>query len=88
MGSPLSFVIADLVMRKLKIRALFLIRLSFYYRFVDDILLAAPASSINSILDIFNSQYPRLQFTVKVGGDRLNFLDVTVIKDKELIKFN
>ena len=88
MDSPLSPVIADLIMQKLEVRALSLIRLPFYYRFVDDILLAAPASSVKSILDIFTSQYPRLQFTVKVGGDRLNFLDVTVIKDKELIKFN
>ena len=63
MGFPLSTVIADLVMRKLEVRTLSLIRfpLPFYYRFVDDILLA-PASSVRSILDIFNSQHPRLQF--------------------------
>jgi len=50
MSSPLSPVIANLVMRKLEVKALFFIRfpLPFYYRFVDDILLAAPASSVNS----------------------------------------
>ena len=64
MDSPLSPVIANLVMRKLEVRALSLIRfpLPFYNRFVDDILLAAPASSVGSILDIFYSQHPRLQF--------------------------
>ena len=89
MGSLLSPVIADLVMRKLEIRALSLIRfpLPFYYRFVYDILLA-PASSVRSILDIFNSQHSRLQFIMEVGSNRLNFLDVTVIRDNELIEFN
>ena len=68
MGSLSSLIIADLVVRKLEVRALSLIRFSlpFYYRFVDDILLAEPASSINSILDIFNSQHSRLQFTMEV----------------------
>ena len=36
-------------------------------------LLAAPASSISFILDIFNSQHSRLQFTMEVGDDKLNF---------------
>jgi len=89
-SSPyLSSVIADLVMRKLEVGALSLIRLPFYYRFVNDILLAAPASSVSSIVDIFNSQHPRLQITMEVWWyDRLNFLDVTVIRDNELIEFN
>ena len=66
-SSPyLSSVIADLVMRKLEVGALSLIRLPFYYRFVNDILLAAPASSVSSIVDIFNSQHPRLQITMEV----------------------
>jgi len=48
MDSPLSPVIADLFMRKLEVRALSLIRflLPFYYRFIDAILLAIPASSL------------------------------------------
>ena len=66
-SSPyLSSVIADLVMRKLEVGALSLIRLPFYSRFVNDILLAAPASSVSSIVDIFNSQHPRLQITMEV----------------------
>ncbi|XP_018313144.1 uncharacterized protein [Mycetomoellerius zeteki] len=72
MGSPLSPVIADLVMRK----------------YVDDIIMAAPDSSVSSSLDIFNSQHPRFKFTMEVGGDRLNFLDVTVIRDDELTEFD
>jgi len=45
-------------------------------------------SSVSIIFNIFNSQHPRLQFTMEVGDDRLNFLDVTVIRDNELIEFN
>ena len=42
--------------------------------------MAAPDSSVGSeVLDIFNSQHPRLQFTVEVGDDRLNFLNVIEI---------
>ena len=51
-------------------------------------LLAAPASLFSFILDIFNFQHFRLQFTMEVGDDKLNFLDVTVIRDNELIQFN
>ncbi|KYM98813.1 hypothetical protein ALC62_10460, partial [Cyphomyrmex costatus] len=78
------------IMRKLEDRALSLInfQMSFYYRYVDDIILAAPVSLVNHIIDIFNSQHPRLQFTMEVGGDRLNFLDVTVIRNNELIEFD
>ncbi|KYN18102.1 hypothetical protein ALC57_09610 [Trachymyrmex cornetzi] len=29
---------------------------------------------------MFNSFHPRLQFTLKIGGDRIDFLDITIIK--------
>ncbi|XP_018310412.1 uncharacterized protein [Mycetomoellerius zeteki] len=89
MGFPLSPVIADLVMQRLESRALSSIRfpLPFYYRYVDDIIMA-PDYSVSSILEIFNSQHPRLQFTMEVGSDRLNFLDVVMIRDNETIEFD
>jgi len=33
------------------------------------------------------SHYARLQFTLKIGGDRLNFLDVTMINDNDILEF-
>jgi len=39
-------------------------RLFFYFRYVDDILFAAP-DSLTGISEIFNSFYERLQFTLK-----------------------
>jgi len=46
--------------------------------------LAAPPDSINDILNTFNSFYSRLQFTLEIGGDKLNFLNVTIVKSKNL----
>ncbi|XP_018405650.1 PREDICTED: uncharacterized protein LOC108782002, partial [Cyphomyrmex costatus] len=88
MGSPLSPIVADLVMRRLESLALlsFNRELPFYYRYVDDVCLAVDVSDINLLLRNFNEFHPRLQFTVEIGGDRLEFLDVSMIKrDNRLI---
>ena len=46
----------------------------FYYRYVDDIVLALLSEYIDDTL--FNFLQTRLQFTMEVGNDnRLNFLD-------------
>ncbi|XP_011705916.1 PREDICTED: uncharacterized protein LOC105461126 [Wasmannia auropunctata] len=78
-GSSSSPVIAELVMRDLENKALGAINLElpFYYRYVDDIILAAPSTCISKILDVFNSLHPRLQFTVEYENNRsLSFLDL------------
>jgi len=43
---------------------------------VYDIALAVPSYKSNESLSTFNS-FPRMQFTIEIGGDKLNFLDVT-----------
>jgi len=52
MGSPLSPIIADVVMRDLEIYCLNKInyKLTFYYRYVDDIVLASPSDKIDLII--------------------------------------
>jgi len=67
MGSPLSPIISDLVMRDLEERALEALGFSppFYSRYC----------------------HPRLQFTAEIG-ELLNFLDVTIIKNKNYLEFN
>ena len=79
MGSPLSPVIADLVMRRLETVSLMSLDLKvvFYFRYVDDICTAV-SSKTDLLLEQFNLFHPRLQFTSEVGGDEINFLDVTV----------
>jgi hypothetical protein len=90
MGSPLSPIVADIVMQDLEnsVLQLFTFMLPFYCRYVDDIAMAVPRNSIDLTLQAFNSYHPRLQFTVEVGGDKLNFLDVTLIKGNNGLEFD
>jgi len=89
MGSPLSPIIADLVLQDLEMNAIrkLPLHLPLYYRYVDDILLAAPIDRLDSILEVFNSYHERLQFTLEIGvNHRINFLDVTIIlKDQKIL---
>ncbi|EFN71402.1 hypothetical protein EAG_10236, partial [Camponotus floridanus] len=63
--------------------------ITFYFRYVDDVVLAAPSSMLSTILDTFNSFHTRLQFTMEKGADNhLNFLDVTIILENGRIHFN
>ncbi|KYQ46149.1 Histone-lysine N-methyltransferase SETMAR [Trachymyrmex zeteki] len=84
--SPLFLVIADLVMRKLE-RTLSLIRfpLLFYYRYVDDIIMAAPDSSVISILDIFNSQHPRLQFIMEILNISNRLKNIIMVSNRKSV---
>jgi len=61
MGSPLSPVIADVVLQDLEEKALKKINLNilFYFCYVDDVILVAP-SETSMILDTFNSFHNRL----------------------------
>jgi len=90
MGSPLSPIIADLVMRDLEEKALATLGCSvpFYSRYVDDIAMAVPLDKVNDVLMTFNNFHTRLQFTLEIGGDMLNFLDVTIIKNNNSIIYN
>jgi len=68
MGSPLSPILADLVMQDLEMYALekLDIEILFYYRYVDDIALAVPRYQSNEFLSLFNSFHPRMQFTIEI----------------------
>jgi len=90
MGSPLSPMVADLIMQSLELQTINNLSFVpiFYFRYVDDIALAAPSSYLNNLLTKFNSFHPRLKFTLEVGGDVLNFLDLTLIKKEGRLIFN
>jgi len=91
MGSPLSPIIADMVLRDLETKAIEKLpfELPLYRRYVDDILLAASLDQFNIILDTFNSFHVRLQFTLEISiNNRINFLDVTIILDDQKISFD
>ena len=69
MESPLSPIVADMIMQDLEEIAIgrLLIWLLFYFWWLGDIILAAPSESINNTLKIFNSLHIRSQFTMEIG---------------------
>lgn len=77
MEPPLSPIITDVVMQDLEKNVLNLLncKLLIYFRYVDDILLAAPSEQINNIFELFNNYYDRLKFTIEYENDKsLNLL--------------
>jgi len=90
MGSPLSPIIANIVMDDLESRALnkLNINIPFYYRYVDDIAMAVSCHKSQAVLDTFNSLHPKLQFTMENDGKKLNFLDVTIINNNGVLDFD
>lgn len=82
MGSPLSPIVADLVLQDIENKALHKVssKITFYYRYVDDIFLATESDMIDHIVDTFNSFHERLQFTYEIENERrLRFLDLEFI---------
>jgi len=90
MGSPLSPIVADLIMQELESHTLKNLSFipPFYTRYVDDIALAAPFTQLNDLLNKFNSFHPRLNFTIEVGGSSLNFLEVSMINKNGHLTFD
>ena len=81
MGSPLSPVIADIVLQDVEERGIAGLgfTLPIYLRYVDDILLAAPSYQHSIILQTFNLLHERLHFTLeKSKNNQINYLDVSI----------
>jgi len=89
MNSPVSPIIANIVMEDIEKRAHnnLMFEMLFYYRYVDDIALAVPRDK-SKILDLYNSIHPRLQLTLEIRGKSLNFLDVTIINNNNILQFD
>jgi len=87
MGSPVSPIIANIVVEKIEKRALniLMFEMPFYYRYVDDIALAVPHDKPKEVLDLFNLIHSRLQFILEIDGKSLNFLDVTIIDNNNVL---
>jgi len=88
MGSSLSPVNADVVMQDLEIACLNSIncQLTFYYWYVDDIVITAPRNKIDLIFKTFNDYHNRLKFTIEYEENRsLSFLDLRLTISDNLI---
>jgi len=46
----------------------------FYYRYIDDILIAVSLNAINNFRQIYFKIHPKMQLTLEVGGNKINFL--------------
>jgi len=91
MGSPLSPIISDIVLQDLEFEALKFLpfEIPIYYRYVDDILLAAHRSQFNDILTTFNFFHSRLNFSLEYSNNNeINFLDTKIIIDDRVITFD
>jgi len=89
MGSPLSPILADLVMQDLESNVLnsINVQLPFYYRYVDDIIFATQDTNVSYILEAFNNYHQRIKFTMEKENNRcLSFLDIMLhVKDNTII---
>ncbi|XP_034950706.1 uncharacterized protein [Chelonus insularis] len=91
MGSPLSPIVAEIVMQDLENFCLSELDFPvyFYTRYVDDILVFLPPNEVEKILDIFNKYHDRLKFTIEREVDKkINFLELTLIRSSNKIEFD
>jgi len=86
MGTPISATIANLVMELLEETCLkdLPTKPSFYYRYVDDIILTYPKEKINELLTIFNNYDKFLSFTHEDENSEnsIAFLDVLLTRQE------
>ena len=61
---------------------------SFYFHYVDDIVLAVHKEKVEGVLELFNS-YEKLKFIVDFGDENgINFLNVKLMRQEENIIFD
>jgi len=91
MGSPLSPILADMVMDDLETHCIKKLNFEIhtYYRYVDDIFLIIPKTKVESVLKTFNNYHPRLKFTHEMErNNTLSFLNTSVIREGERLLTN
>ncbi|XP_062714319.1 uncharacterized protein LOC134291055 [Aedes albopictus] len=92
MGSPLSPVVANLIMEKVEQEAITQleeknITLSIYRRYVDDCFIVGRREDVEKVVEQFNVIDEKLQFTVEEEMDEaLRFLDLTLSRSGERIR--
>ena len=83
MGSPVSAVIANMVMEDVEQRALATspVKPFFWKRYVDDVISAVSGNEAERLLSHLNSVEPSIQFTLEREKDRhFPFLDLNVFR--------
>lgn len=91
MSSPLSLILANIVMEDLEIDCLSRLdfEIFYFYRYVDDIFMVFPKDKLYCVVDCFNDYHSRLSFTHETElNNSLNFLNTTVYKDNNKLITN
>ena len=86
MGSPVSAVVANLVMEDLEKRVLSTSpsQLCFWKRYVDDVCAAVKSNLVLALQSHLNNIEPSIQFTVERETERkISFLDFTVCRQDD-----
>ena len=86
MGSPVSVVVANIVMEHIEDLALSTspVPIIFWKRYVDDVLTAVPADQVDGMLAHVNSINQNIQFTSeREQGHVIPFLDVTILHNDD-----
>ncbi|XP_058449139.1 uncharacterized protein LOC131429108 [Malaya genurostris] len=92
MGSPLSPVIANLVLERLEQQCITMmeekqIQMNVYRRYVDDCFCVGKKEHIQDIVESFNSFHSKLQFTFENEEDgKLKFLDMMLFRNNDHIE--
>ena len=86
MGSPVSVVVANIVMEHIEDLVLSMspVPIVFWKRYVDDVLTAVPVDQVHGMLAHINSINQNIQFTSeREQGHVIPFLDVTILHNND-----
>ncbi|XP_062703965.1 uncharacterized protein LOC134286370 [Aedes albopictus] len=92
MGSPLSPVVANIIMEKVEQEAITKleennITISYYRRYVDDCFVVGRREEVEKVVEQFNAVDEKLNFTVEQEtNESLRFLDLTLSREGERIR--
>ena len=89
MGSPVSVIVAEIVMQAIEERALATYRktLPIWLRYVDDTFTTVHQDEINALHEHLNKQNPDIQFTKEIEENgKIPFLDCLVIHDNNKLR--
>ncbi len=90
MGNPLSPIVSELVLDCLfnRLNNEFKDCIQFFVKFVDDSFFIVHSDKVDQIKKFLNQFHPRIKFTCEMEKDNtLNFLDVTIIRSNNNLKF-
>lgn len=95
MGSPLSGLLADIYMNNLETTKIlnetnpYKSKLLYWYRYVDDILCLFEGTQIEAeeLHKHINSLSSQIKFSKEIQNSQINFLDITILKERHMHKF-